>query len=251
MKNNKIGSSKLKAGFAIGLMVMLLVTSLAAEGITNKIKADTNEVLKNNGTAYTNIEGKVITWLGTLTEMAIVSSSTFTCNVNMNITGPNFYVSDSYYTYGPYQNEKKYAYINMEKLDSGTTDSLVLQGLENAYIEYASITFTEYGDCDKPGIVVVKSPKSSWLCSTLTWNNQPEIDEKEWGSAQCSGISGSKIEIDITEWARNVVSGTVENNGLVLMQKNRGTMNGFYGFKHTDESNYPEVCIQYRTIVNN
>lgn len=209
----------------------------------------------NEDTKYPVTIDPVVTWSGSGMDAAIVSSAIFLQNVNMYSAHQNLKVFDSADDYGPYQTAKYYVYLSTSMLDEVVV-SENQQGLYDTYIESATLSLTEVGTASKPGTILIKAPASSWDPTTITWSNQPDINDTEWASFTCTGDSGETYITDITEWARSVASEEIQNTGLVLMQKNPKASDNFYGCTEktiTDSSGetrsvHPCISIIYKTF---
>ena len=77
------------------------------------------------------------------------------------------------------------------------------------------------------------------------------MGNKVWAEFQCTGVKYTQHYIDLTDWARAVVSGKAPNYGLALRAKEENTGDTFYSEKYnliTDEGGKSKATYVYLTI---
>lgn len=174
------------------------------------------------------VDPSVVWKLGKM-KTALVNSMQYIANSNLH--GDIFSIENKCNTRPPYEGSEQRAYIYFELEDPYFETSH--RNINQAYVEQAHLCFRENDTSFMPATVEVRNPEEKWNDTTITWNNQPSMSEKVWGEVKCTGVNKTMQAIDITEWAQGIVSGSIENTGLVLTAKEEGTGVRIYG--NTDE----------------
>lgn len=174
------------------------------------------------------VDPSVVWKLGKM-KTALVNSMQYIANSNLH--GDIFSIENKCNTRPPYEGSEQRAYIYFE-LDAPYFETSH-RNINQAYVEQAHLCFRENDTSFMPATVEVRNPEEKWNDTTITWNNQPSMSEKVWGEVKCTGVNKTMQAIDITEWAQGIVSGSIENTGLVLTAKEEGTGVRIYG--NTDE----------------
>ena len=195
-------------------------------------------------------------WMGDYLTAVGVWSAPFMAN--STITNSQLIVSNYLINSYPYNSENR-VYIDADKLL--TTEAFVGGGnqLSDKYIESASLSIHESNQpAHYPtGTVQVKRVLDEWEASSVTWNNQPNISDEYIAEFDSTGIEGEWHNLDITDWVQNIVSGDLENHGLVLTCPQRGMAATVYGPQihyitdesgHTTGSRHMTISVLYRDI---
>ena len=120
-----------------------------------------------------------------------------------------------------------------------------------ARIESANLKIVESADVSNGlGIMEIKAPKEKWKISEVTWNNRPDTYDDVWAEFASAGVKNRGHNIDLTKWAQAVSEGKIENTGLVLRARTKGTRAYFYG-SSLNNQNYMQLSIVYWPYVIN
>ncbi len=163
-------------------------------------------------------------WTYTKMSTAVVDSMQYIADSNFHSDILEIY--NDCRTRVPYVGSEERAYVNFDLEDSFTGQGDALKG---KYIENATFRAYEASTNYTPATVEIRSPKSKWDTNTITWNNQPSMGEVVWGSFVCNGKTGTQHIVDLTDWAQAIADGEIENTGLVICAKNKGTGARLYG----------------------
>lgn len=190
---------------------------------------------------YPVVIDPTVMWFDSQLESAVVSSMPYTTNINMKNTS-FMEVQNKCNPVGPYVGTEKYCYIETGNLFTANTRSGSGSYLKDMYVEKATLRLREYEKNGytpyqgnlipwTPGTVEIRSIDAEWSPDTITWNNHPGMGNKVWAEFECTGVKLSEHMIDLTDWAKEVVSGRIPNNGLALRAKEENTGDTFYSDK--------------------
>lgn len=196
--------------------------------------------LNSPNTEYPVIIDPTVVWIDSYLESATVSS--FSGNVNTNIKNTDT-LEVQYYgrNFVPFKGTEFRSYIK-------TTGSPLSGSMEQFYgskIESAELKIVEHNDLTSgAGIIEVRTPESSWNINTITWNNQPEVGSRIWSEFSCEGIKNKVHYVDLTDWAQAIADKKINNYGLILKAKEKGTRVYFYSSSF-ENVNYMRLSIIY------
>ena len=210
---------------------------------------------------YPVVIDPTVVWFESYIPSAALSNMPYTTSTNMRNTS-FMEVQNKCNHVGPYEGTEKYCYIDTSGVLGGSAIAGHPQHLDDMYIEKATLRLTEYEKNGytpyqgnlipwTPGTVEVRHIEGEWSADTLTWNEYPEMGNKVWAEFQCTGVKYTYHYIDLTDWARAVVSGKTPNYGLALRAKEENTGDTFYSEKYnliTDEEGNPKATYVYLTI---
>ena len=163
-------------------------------------------------------------WTNNCLSTAVVDSMMYISdnNIHMDILR----ISNKCRTNPPFIGTQERAYVNFDLSDAFLGD---VESISGKYIANATFRVFEatcnYGE----PTIELRSPQSRWNAGTITWNNQPKMGEKVWGSFKCNGKEGNQHIVDITDWAQSVADGKIENTGFVISAKESKTGANLYG----------------------
>lgn len=204
-----------------------------------KVVVDEN-FLKSPHTKYPVTIDPTVVWMDSFLPSATVSSFIGQQNMNMK-NGEYFEVQNNGRTTAPFAGTEFRCFIST----FGSPLSGTMEQFNGSYVESARLKIVEYSDLSKgAGKIEIKSPSSSWNPNTITWSNKPNMDERVWGEFTTKGIKGTGHYIDLTEWAQSIANGEINNNGLILYAKEKGTRAYFYG-SSLQNSRYMQLSIVY------
>ncbi len=210
---------------------------------------------------YPVVIDPTVVWFESWIPTAALSNMPYTTNINMKNTS-SMEVQNKCNNIGPYAGTEKYCYIDTTGVLSGSAVAGHPGHMEDMYIEKATLRLTEYeknGYSPQQGVffpytagtVEVRNIEGEWSADTLTWNEHPDMGNKAWAEFQCTGVKYTYHYIDLTDWARAVVSGETPNYGLALRAKEENTGETFYSERYnmiTDESGTNKPTYVYLTI---
>ncbi len=210
---------------------------------------------------YPVVIDPTVVWFESWIPTATLSNMPYSTSTNMRNTS-FMEVQNKCNPVGPYVGTEKYCYIDTSGVLGGSAVAGHPQHLEDMYIEKATLRLTEYEKNGytpyqgnlipwTPGTVEVRHIEGEWSADTLTWNNHPEMGNKVWAEFQCTGVKYTQHHIDLTDWARAVVSGETPNYGLALRAKEENTGDTFYSEKYnliTDGDGKQKATYVYLTI---
>ncbi len=187
---------------------------------------------------YPVVIDPTVVWFESWIPTAALSNMPYTTNINMKNTS-SMEVQNKCNNIGPYAGTEKYCYIDTTGVLSGSAVAGHPGHMEDMYIEKATLRLTEYeknGYSPQQGVffpytagtVEVRNIEGEWSADTLTWNEHPDMGNKAWAEFQCTGVKYTYHYIDLTDWARAVVSGETPNYGLALRAKEENTGETFY-----------------------
>lgn len=216
--------------------------SYEIEKVTNKkygLKVVVDNDYLNNAKYPVTIDPTVV-WFDSKLESAAVSNMPYTMSMNLKNTS-NMSIQNKCNTYGPYIGTEQYCYIDTSNIMGGASMAGTAKYLTDMYIENATLRLVEY---EKNGItapygevpftagtVEVRSIEGEWSPDTLTWDNHPEMGDNVWAEFSCTGVKLTQHLIDLTDWAKAVVSEKIPNYGLALKAKEVNTGDTFYSGK--------------------
>ncbi len=210
---------------------------------------------------YPVVIDPTVVWFESYIPSAALSNMPYTTSTNMRNTS-FMEVQNKCNHVGPYEGTEKYCYIDTSGVLGGSAIAGHPQHLDDMYIEKATLRLTEYEKNGytpyqgnlipwTPGTVEVRHIEGEWSADTLTWNEHPEMGDKVWAEFQCTGVKYTYHYIDLTDWARAVVSGKTPNYGLALRAKEENTGDTFYSEKYnliTDDEGNQKATYVYLTI---
>ncbi len=210
---------------------------------------------------YPVVIDPTVVWFESYIPTAALSNMPYTTSINMKNTSA-MEVQNKCNHVGPYEGTEKYCYIDTSGILGGSAVAGHPKHLEDMYIEKATLRLTEYETNGytpyqgnliawTPGTVEIRNIEGEWSADTLTWNNHPEMGNKVWAEFQCTGVKYTQHYIDLTDWARAVVSGETLNYGLALRAKEENTGDTFYSEKYnliTDGGGKQKATYVYLTI---
>ena len=211
------------------------------ENETYLLKVVVNEdYLKSPETEYPVTVDPTVVWMDSHLESATVSS--FSGNSSMNLkNGASFEVQYCGINRVPLNNTEFRCYvdtmINPLSGDIGEFDG--------SYVKSAGLKIVEYSDLpNNTGTIEIRTPEGTWNPDTITWNNCPQMGSRVWAQFQTKGIKGAGHRVDLTEWAQALAEGEINNYGLILKAKEKGTRAYFYG-SSLSNLNYMQLSIVY------
>ncbi len=210
---------------------------------------------------YPIVIDPTVVWFESYIPTAALSNMPYSTSINMRNTS-FMEVQNKCNPVGPYVGTEKYCYIDTSGVLGGSAIAGHPQHLDDMYVEKATLRLTEYEKNGytpyqgnlipwTPGTVEVRHIEGEWSADTLTWNEHPEMGNKVWAEFQCTGVKYTQHYIDLTDWARAVVSGKAPNYGLALRAKEENTGDTFYSEKYnliTDEGGKSKATYVYLTI---
>ena len=204
------------------------------------------EYLNDKERMYPITIDPTMVWMDNRLQSALVSSFTGHRNVNI-INGENIEVQNCGRNFAPYTNTEYMCFISTEGLPyTGNMDEFY-----GARIESANLKIVESADVSNGlGIMEIKAPKEKWKISEVTWNNRPDTYDDVWAEFASAGVKNRGHNIDLTKWAQAVSEGKIENTGLVLRARTKGTRAYFYG-SSLNNQNYMQLSIVYWPYVIN
>ena len=187
---------------------------------------------------YPVVIDPTVVWFDSRLESATVSNMPYSMDFTMKNT-TFMEVQNKCNPIGPYVGTEKYCYIDTTNILSGNTMSGNGDYLTDMYVEKATLRLREYEKNGyipyqgnmipwTAGTVEVRSVAGQWSPDTMTWNNHPNMGEKVWAQFSCTGIKLTEHFIDLTDWAKAVVSRKIPNYGLALKAKEENTGDTFY-----------------------
>lgn len=217
-------------------------------GVYNlKIVVDKN-YLYSEDTKYPVVIDPTVVWMDSYLASATVSSFTGHRDTNMK-NGESFEVQYHGRNTAPFSGTEYRCYIKTD----GTPLSGSMKQFLGSEVESANLKIVEYSDLTKgAGTIEVRTPDSSWNPDTITWNNCPAMGNKIWAEFPCKGVKGTGHNVDLKDWAQAVADGEINNYGLILKAKEKGTRAYFYG-SSLKNSRYMQLSIvywPYKAVVN-
>lgn len=183
-------------------------------GKENILKVVVNEsYFDNENLAYPVKIDPTPVWFHSKLTTAVVCSASVVSNSNLH--SENLYVNNKTIKTGVFEGSEQRVYLDTSNVVRG---NCFIQGpgdISGKYIEKAELSVAEAEPKYTPGTVEIRKTKSEWNPQTITWDNQPEIEEEVIGSFICKGTENTRHSIDLTEWAQNIADGE-ENMGLVF-----------------------------------
>lgn len=204
-----------------------------------KVVVDEN-YLESSETEYPVTIDPTVVWMDSHLESATVSS--FSGNSSMNLkNGASFEVQYCGINRVPLNNTEFRCYvdtmINPLSGDIGEFDG--------SYVQSAGLKIVEYSDLpNNTGTIEIRTPEGRWNPNTITWNNCPNMGSKVWAQFRTKGTKGAGHRVDLTEWAQALADGEINNYGLILKAKEKGTRAYFYG-SSLSNLKYMQLSIVY------
>lgn len=193
--------------------------------------------LKDSEGKYPIVIDPTILWMDSYLESASLTDMPYITSINMK-NAEMMQVQNKCNTYGPYVNTEKYCYIDTSSLTSGRSFVGSIDKLEYSYIEKANLRLVEYESNEfvngnvkqtfTPGNVEVRPIEGEWTPDTVTWSNHPDMSDEVLATFQCTAKPLTEHTVDITKWARSVISKKRPNYGLALRAKETNTGDTFY-----------------------
>ena len=208
--------------------------------MTVKKKYFENEDLK-----YPVIIDPTPVWFSNKLFTAVVNSASFLAGMNLHLQ--NLQIENKCNNKQPYVGSQQRVYLDTKKIAEGDCFVQGPGNIKGKYIEKATLSIRE-NECQYTnGTVEIYKPEESFDTTTITWNNQPHISEKMIGSCEFTNVPGTVHMIDITEWARDIASGAIEDTGMVFLAKEEGTGESFNGPELSNQA-YMWISITYREV---
>ena len=209
-----------------------------------KIIVDSN-YLNNPNIKYPVIIDPTVVWMDSYLPCTILSNDPTTADSNLKVSS-YFEVQNQTITTNSGFNPEYMCFIQTS-LNPTSGDIGQLHGSK---IESANLKIVEYGKSSshKSGVIEVRTPKGEWGTYTLTWNNHPEVGDRVWAQFITTGTMGKRHDVDLTSWAQAVADGEINNYGLVIKAKNKGTGAYFYG-PSLQNIRYLQLSITYYPYV--
>ncbi|MCI9616747.1 MAG: DNRLRE domain-containing protein [Eubacterium sp.] len=207
------------------------------------------DYLKSTETEYPVTIDPTVVWMDSHLESATVSS--FSGNSSMNLkNGASFEVQYCGINRVPMNNTEFRCYVDtMVNPLSGDIGEF-----NGSYVQSAGLKIVEYSDLpNNTGTIEIRTPEGRWNPDTITWNNCPKMGTRVWAQFQTKGTKGAGHRVDLTEWAQALADGEINNYGLILKAKEKGTRAYFYG-SSLSNLNYMQLSIvywPYKCVVNN
>lgn len=214
-----------------------------AEGTVLKLVLN-KEYFDNENLAYPIQIDPTPVWFDSKLSTAIVCSASVMANSNLH--GEELIVNNKVGTSYPFVGSEQRVFLDTSKVAEG---NCFIQGpgdIRGKYIEKAELSVTEAAPRYTTGTVEIRKLKDKWDPQTITWKNQPEMEEEVIGSFVCEGVEKTRHSIDLTEWAQGIADGQ-EDTGLVFTAKEEGSGDGFKGPEVTHQG-YMWLSVLYRDI---
>ena len=198
------------------------------------------DYLKSSEIEYPVTIDPTVVWMDSYLESATVSS--FSGNSSMNLkNGASFEVQYGGRTTAPYTNTEFRCYVDtmVNPLSGDIGD------FNGSHVQSADLKIVEYSNLpNNVGTIEIRTPEGIWNPNTITWNNCPQMGNKVWAEFRTKGTKGSGHNVDLTEWAQALANGEINNYGLILKAKEKGTRAYFYG-SSLSNLNYMQLSIVY------
>lgn len=164
-------------------------------------------------------------WCSEKLTAAMVSSLSFVRNQCW--TADTLVVKNKSDRIKPYIGTEQRVYLDMSAIMSG--DAYINGPLDwsDKQINKVTLSISESAAGYALGAVEIRETAGSWSMDSLSWNNQPPIGEVV-GSFECDGIDGTRHEIDLTEFVKEMIKAENAYKGLVFTAE-EGTGAGFKG----------------------
>lgn len=198
------------------------------------------EYLQSTDLMYPVTIDPTVVWMDSYLESATVSNYVGHTSLNLK-NGASFEVQNCGRKMVPFNDTEYRCYIDTK----GRPLSGNLEEVYGSYIKSAGLRLVEYNDLpNNVGTIEVRTPEGTWSPNTITWHNAPQMGSKVWAQFQTKGKKGTAHNVDLTEWAQAVASGQINNYGLILKAKEKGTRAYFYG-SSLQNIRYMQVSIVY------
>lgn len=198
------------------------------------------DYLKSSETEYPVTIDPTVVWMDFHLESATVSS--FSGNSSMNLkNGASFEVQYYGINRVPLNNTEYRCYVDtmVNPLSGDMGD------FNGSYVQEAGLKIVEYSNLpNNTGTIEIRTPEGTWNPDTITWNNCPQMGSRVWAQFTTKGTKGAGHKVDLTEWAQALADGEINNYGLILKAKEKGTRAYFYG-SSLSNLNYMQLSIVY------
>ncbi|MCI9616840.1 MAG: RHS repeat protein [Eubacterium sp.] len=181
---------------------------------------------ENNDLVYPVKIDPTPVWFDNTLSTAIICSASVMAGSNLH--GEELFVNNKTGVRYPFVGSEQRVLLDTSKVAEG---NCFIQGpglFKGKYIEKAELSVAETAPQYTPGTIEIRKLKSKWNPQTVTWNNQPEMEEEVIGSFVCKGKENTRHSIDLTEWAQSIADGE-EDRGFVFTAKEEGTGAGIKG----------------------
>lgn len=181
---------------------------------------------ENNDLVYPVKIDPTPVWFDNTLSTAIICSASVMAGSNLH--GEELFVNNKTGVRYPFVGSEQRVLLDTSKVAEG---NCFIQGpglFKGKYIEKAELSVAETAPQYTPGTIEIRKLKSKWDPQTVTWNNQPEMEEEVIGSFVCKGKENTRHSIDLTEWAQSIADGE-EDRGFVFTAKEEGTGAGIKG----------------------
>ena len=156
-------------------------------------------------------------WMHTKLNTAQICSMSAVANQTLHPT--TLHVENKCRTNFPYVGTEQRIYIDTSYINNEDSFAGSSGAFKDKYIEEAKLSLYEVESGYTPATLEVHKPENTWNYNSVTWNNQPYVGSKVYGSATMSGETGEVTDINITEWAQNLADGSITDTGLVLVAR--------------------------------
>lgn len=211
--------------------------------------------LENKDLKYPVTIDPTAIWFSDKLSLAAVCNMQYTAY--LKIPAQDVYVNKKCRTEPLYGGTEQRVFLDTTNVMSGHAFVGGSVDIRGKYIQSAELHLTEQDSAHKTGTVEIRKPKTIWSTDSITWNNQPALEDEIVASFSCSGISNTVHNVDLTEWAQRLANGETEDTGLAFLAKEDGTgekING-PGIKYTFNSDgtikqalYMSISITYRDM---
>lgn len=203
------------------------------------------EYLEDKNTKYPLTVDPTAVWFGDKLPAAIVNSVTGRSD---DIVLNNSLILENNYEYNEAKDKRSSkVYIDTTNLIGGTDWLVGTPEISGKYIENSYLYLGEQAASKEYVKVEVKSPESAWNVNTVTWSNQPEINDEVIATTWNKGEDGRNHGVNLTKWVQAIADGKKENYGLVLEAAEYGTQCSYYGTLKPGQ-NFMCIDIIYRDI---
>lgn len=203
------------------------------------------EYLEDKDTKYPLTVDPTAVWFGDKLPAAIVNSVTGRSD---DIVLNNSLILENNYEYNEAKDKRSSkVYIDTTNLIGGTDWLVGTPEISGKYIENSYLYLGEQAASKEYVKVEVKSPESAWNVNTVTWSNQPEINDEVIATTWNKGEDGRNHGVNLTKWVQAIADGKKENHGLVLEAAEYGKQCSYYGTLKPGQ-NFMCIDIIYRDI---
>lgn len=120
-------------------------------------------------------------------------------------------------------------------------------------LQSATLDLTRFYSCPSGGTTVTTFYPIAEVWDENSWNHTVHIELNEDISMPFifsgpGGITNYSFSVDVTDFIRNFIDGTVENKGFAIVANNNQKFSKFYSKEHSNDNFRPRLTLEYNEV---